>query len=293
MPEDGTPLQGLTILKKPDPLNIKGCFNCDGNQLMRDCPKPIDTTRAATRKIEYYSKKHNTPHAVQTVLAKLCAQLRTAQLPCNENECNDHQVFQNIINEQYQEKQPEITEQDDIDDKLDKIIIEDTEDADSNTIYAVDSSYIIKNSDETEFNVACVHSAAQRTVIGRKQALAYCSAYGIDPCFKKHDGYSHVFSFGTHRHKSEGYLEVRIPVQDSGFICIRASVVEVNVPLLLGLENMMHYKMVLDVDEKTLHSKLQGWKLDLRIEYGHLYLEWHAGILFTKTELRPRSSVPI
>ena len=272
--------------QRPDPLKIQGCFNCDGNHLMRDCPKPIDTTRAATRKIEYYSKKHNTPHAVHTVLAELCAQLDTAHLPCNENEYNDHQVFQSIVNEQYQENEPEITDQDDIDDKLDNIVIEDTENDDLNTIYAVHSSYIITNSDETEFNGACVDSAAQRTVIGRKQALAYCSAYGIDPCFKKHDGYSPIFSFGTHRHKAEGYLDVRIPVHDSGFICIRASVVEVNVPLLLGLENMMHYKMVLDVDEKTLYSKLQGWKLDLRIKYGHLYLEWDVGTLFTKTELR-------
>ena len=245
-----------------DPLKIQGCFNCDGNHLMRDCPKPIDTTKAATRKIEYYSKKHQSPHAVHTVLAELCSQLDTAQPPSDADDYEDHEVFQSIANNHICSNEFETTDNEDLDDKLDNVIIDDPQDDDVNNIHAVDSSYIMPKDDDERFHGACVDSAAQRTVIGKQQAQAYCTAYGIAPNLKKHDGHSPVFSFGTHRHKSEGYIDIRIPVCDLSFICIRASIVEVNVPFLLRLENMMQYRIVIDVDDKTVYSKLQGWKLD-------------------------------
>jgi len=36
-----------------------GCFNFDGEgRIMKACPHRIDVTKAATRKLDYYAKKH-------------------------------------------------------------------------------------------------------------------------------------------------------------------------------------------------------------------------------------------
>ena len=35
-----------------NPLSVSGCFICGGNHLLRDCTLPLNTSRAATRKME-------------------------------------------------------------------------------------------------------------------------------------------------------------------------------------------------------------------------------------------------
>ena len=43
-----------------DPLSIFGCFNCGGSHLLKDCTLPLNKSRAAAQKMDYYSKKANT-----------------------------------------------------------------------------------------------------------------------------------------------------------------------------------------------------------------------------------------
>lgn len=59
-----------------DPLTISGCFNCDNpGHTMRDCRAPVNTTLAAKRKMEYWSKKHAGKPVGAAILFQLCRQL--------------------------------------------------------------------------------------------------------------------------------------------------------------------------------------------------------------------------
>lgn len=59
-----------------DPLSISGCFNCDHpGHTMRDCRAPVNTTLAAKRKMEYWSKKKAGKPVGAAILFSLCRQL--------------------------------------------------------------------------------------------------------------------------------------------------------------------------------------------------------------------------
>ncbi|OSX76619.1 hypothetical protein BU14_0183s0011 [Porphyra umbilicalis] len=59
-----------------DPLSVAGCFNCDNpGHTMRQCPIPVDTFKAAQRKLAYYDKKHAGGRGgAATVLYLMCRQ---------------------------------------------------------------------------------------------------------------------------------------------------------------------------------------------------------------------------
>lgn len=270
-----------------NPLNIQGCFNCGGKHLMKECPKPIDSAKAAASKIKYYSKKNNGQYAVHSVLAELCAQLDVSDGNTVESEDDDHFIFQTILKQQFHDEQEDCERADDEGaDVLDQIVSNTEEMNKISNIHVVSTSYVMKDCSTERFLGACVDSAAQRTVIGKQQAAAYCSEYGNEMDIVPYHGDGPTFCFGTHRHISAGYINIRIPVGDDSFIRVTTAVVDINIPFLFGLENLMKYKMVIDVDQKTLHSKLQGWTIDLQLKNGHLYYQWDISILFTESELR-------
>lgn len=61
---------------------------------------------------------------------------------------------------------------------------------------------------------------------------------------------------------------------------------DVDVPLLYGLDLMKRYGTTVDEVENKIIQKGQGWCASLTYKKGHLYREWPAGtILFTRTEL--------
>ena len=62
--------------------------------------------------------------------------------------------------------------------------------------------------------------------------------------------------------------------------------VDVDVPLLLGLDFLDEYKMNVDTANDMLESKSHIWSLPLTRNLGHLYLEWDYETLFTSEELR-------
>ena len=40
-----------------DPFSVQGCLHCGGNHLLKDCTKPLNTVRAASKKTEYFAKR--------------------------------------------------------------------------------------------------------------------------------------------------------------------------------------------------------------------------------------------
>lgn len=259
-----------------DPLTVLGCFNCGGNHLIKDCRKPLNVAKSAAGKLEYYARKaKHKPFAVHQVLADLCQ-----QLDGTESEADDHaeygaddlSIFESLLTG-VDESNLDNGEGDNAEDER---IVE------TNQTFIINHTYALSGSEQ--FLGACVDSAAQRTVIGRYQAESYCNLFNV-PFNLISDGTAKVFSFGTHKHSRLGRLNIRLPVNDSHFVPLLVDVADLNVPFPLGLDVMTEYKMVLDMDECTLASKLQGWQIPLRKKPGHLYYEWAATILLTETEL--------
>ena len=66
------------------------------------------------------------------------------------------------------------------------------------------------------------------------------------------------FKFGDCAENGKGTLEFRIPVGQNYFVSIIANVVEIDVPLLLGLDILESYKLLVDVAGRLLISKDYG-----------------------------------
>lgn len=62
--------------------------------------------------------------------------------------------------------------------------------------------------------------------------------------------------------------------------------VDVSVPLLLGLDALCDMHAVLDIKKNKLSSQGDGWTLPLAPKMGHLYAEWSVPVNFTRLELQ-------
>ena len=93
------------------------------------------------------------------------------------------------------------------------------------------------------------------------------------------------FKFGDCAQNSKGTLEFRIPVGQNYFVSIIANVVDIDVPLLLGLDILKSYKLLIEVAGRLLISKDHGWELDLIRKLGHPYCVWTTDVLYTTNEL--------
>lgn len=94
------------------------------------------------------------------------------------------------------------------------------------------------------------------------------------------------YKFGDQTYDSLGKLVIRMPVTDTYFVCIKAQIVHVDVPLLLGLDVLRRLKVILDFDKFTMTSTKGHWSVQLKRKLRHAYVEWADNILYTETELR-------
>lgn len=67
---------------------------------------------------------------------------------------------------------------------------------------------------------------------------------------------------------------------------VGASVVDVDVPLLLGLDLFEKLRIVLDFGKFTMSSTSANWSVPLTMKIGHADLVWQDSIFYTETELR-------
>lgn len=65
-----------------------------------------------------------------------------------------------------------------------------------------------------------------------------------------------------------------IPVTDEFFVDIEAAIVEVDVPLLMGLDVLVSLKVILDFYKCIMTSKIDGLMTPLISKLGHAYIEW-------------------
>ncbi len=135
----------------------------------------------------------------------------------------------------------------------------------------------------SHFHGACVDNGAQKSVIGERQAKAYCKI----PEFKfKLEPSSTFFRFGDGSYPSLGSMEIRIPIPNGSFLKIQSDVVSACIPFLLGLDVLDRESIVANNVTNELQSPLSGWSIPLKRKFGHLYLCLGTKeVLFTKTEL--------
>lgn len=134
------------------------------------------------------------------------------------------------------------------------------------------------------FQGACVYTRAQRSVVGKDQAKAYCKQIGVR--FKPNLSPT-LFRFGDGTFHNLGIIPERIPSPDGSFLKIYMDVVIADVPMLIGLEVLDQNLLIADNVANLLISKRHNWSLPITRKHGHLYVEWDfKDVFYTKSELR-------
>lgn len=254
--------------KSFDPLSITGCFNCeDPSHVLKDCPKPLNIAKAAAQKLEYLKKKR-TANAVHLVLADICFQMDKTTSSANIDD--DLQIFQSLV------AAPTLEQT--IDNSNHEQTITDNGDI---VQFCVEINF--SPGTYAQFEGACIDSGAQLSCIGKKQAMLYCRAIKKPFKITKSD---RQYKFGNIRYRGLGDIVIRLPVSNDHFAEVKAEVVDVDVPFLLGLDALTQFEVILNFGENTVVSKCDGWSLPLKRKLGHVYIEWVPSILYTERELR-------
>lgn len=136
-----------------------------------------------------------------------------------------------------------------------------------------------------DFQGACVDTGAQRTVIGKQQAYAYLKWAGLQRRLEQ-DKTPEVYRFGGSRHASIGTLTIRIPLADDYFLELTVDVVDVNVPLLFGLDTLDKFHMYANTVLNRLVCEAYSVTMPLVRKLGHVYYVWEHNVLYTMPELR-------
>ena len=94
---------------------------------------------------------------------------------------------------------------------------------------------ISSETNPVEFLGACIYTGVQRSVIAKKQAVAY-SEFPSIPFQLEAVIHLRVYKFGERGYKGLGTLSLRILTDNYHFIRTKVQVVYMDVPLLFGLE---------------------------------------------------------
>lgn len=119
-----------------------------------------------------------------------------------------------------------------------------------------------------DFDGVCMDSGAQVSVCGKRQALAYCKQMQIPFTVRPS---SMRFRFGDMMDQSIGIMKFRFPCPHGGSIDIDIDIVDIDIPLLLGLLELRHHKLLVNYFTNTLENKSLLWTAPLFNKYGHLY----------------------
>ena len=149
-----------TTRAKCDSLSVQGCFNCGGNHFLKDCSEAFNMVGAASKKIEYFSRKKNAQlYAVYQVLAEFCQQIDDAedQTQPQAPTPKDCQIFENLVSSSHRE---------------DSRYNDETIEMEANTDRNAENVYFTKGVFELRETDAFLGHAL--TLLLRRQSLARC-----------------------------------------------------------------------------------------------------------------------
>lgn len=135
-----------------------------------------------------------------------------------------------------------------------------------------------------DFQGACVDTGAERTVIGKPQAEAYCRWLGKEVKLAPTRA-PQVYRFGGGLHPSVGKVHVRIPFDTDFVMALDVDVIDLNVPLLLGMSTMDEHGMYANKVVNRMVCVPAGVTAPPVRKYGHVYRAWTDTVLYTTAEL--------
>lgn len=145
-------------------------------------------------------------------------------------------------------------------------------------------SFLASQEAVQDFQGACVDTGAERTVIGKPQAEAYYRWLGkeveLEPAAAPQ-----VYRFGGGLHPSVGKAHRRIPFAADFVLSLRVDVIDLNVPLLLGMSTMDEHGMYANTVANQMVREDPGATAPLVRKLGHVYLEWTHSVLYSTTKL--------
>lgn len=159
----------------------------------------------------------------------------------------------------------------------------DRKDEYSKVCLAVDEANLSVPPPSEDFQSACLDTGAQETAIGMQQAdaceLGHGKGLALGPPRRN------VFRFGGGRHASVGALEVRMPITQEIVLELTVDVIELDVPLLLGLEKMEKHRMYFNNMTNRLICVNEGVGLLVVRALGHASYVCGSDMLYTNPEL--------
>lgn len=122
-------------------------------------------------------------------------------------------------------------------------------------------------SSQDKWHGACLDTGAQTTVIGLRQAKAYCKYMKIEFNPKKS---SNKYRFGDDQQQSIGTITIRIPIMDNLVISKKVDVVPANVRFLIGLDFLDKYRFYINNVENNLCIPILNVKIPIIRKRGHI-----------------------
>lgn len=118
-----------------------------------------------------------------------------------------------------------------------------------------------------EFLGACADTEAQMFVIGRQNALAYFN-FTVEELKTSAPNRTTRFKFGNRPQFGLCRVEIRMPIDDSQFLCPYVKIVDVDILRLLGLHFIDDYKMNVDTANDMHECRSLHWSFSLTRRLG-------------------------
>ena len=131
---------------------------------------------------------------------------------------------------------------------------------------------------------ACLSSGATVSLISYEQAEGYCEMLEIPLSINPRKG--RTFKLGSLMEPSIGTTKIRVPYREGLFMDLDLDVVDINFPLLLGLDKLDQYKCYVNNVENIMVCVQPRWQHSITRKLGHLFYGWFINVLYTDNELR-------
>ena len=294
--------------------HTKECWNCgDPTHLLDRCPKPRDLAAIANRRYRRYNREYagDQPRVLRRILYEI-----TSQFPADEGLATTDKETEESDTEGLFEQSEEYSTLFCTDDTpsdeapqaqstlftlTDSAPTDPVPDPDSAELQLFDICHtrslpvthaINYSPPESthhdwvpqKFQGACLDIGAEKSVIGLPQATAYRD-FANSPIIPRPT--NNIFRFGESCFPSIGTIRIALPSGKNDLKPLTINIVDVDVPFLLGLDELDNSRMYVDNVDNLLRFKDRPFSLPLTRKLGHIYLTWNLSqTLFNRTELR-------
>ena len=143
--------------------------------------------------------------------------------------------------------------------------------------------YMLKN-EKKELLGVCLDTGASMSLVGREQGEAYCKMIGIPLIIEER--MESTFKFGSQKKASLGTAKLWIPYGGSQMMEIYLDVVDINIPLLLGIDRLSEQKTyVNNIKDVLVCVELKRFHQITR-KLQHLLYKWRKDVLYTNNKLK-------